>query len=71
MLGDLEDKPTVLDDSKCKDLNNSTDYIEHGSPIQQWNPMEADFLTSKNSYSYDDEDASVAIQGYSEYSANN
>lgn len=34
--------------------------------IQQWNPMEVDFLASKNNYAYDEEDASVAIQGYSE-----
>ena len=35
--------------------------------IQQWNPMESDFLASKNNYAYDEEDASIAVQGYSKY----
>ena len=35
--------------------------------ILQWNPMEMDFLAPKNNYAYDEEDASVAIQGYSEF----
>ena len=35
--------------------------------IQQWNPMEVDFLATKNNYTYDEEDASVAVQGYSKY----
>ena len=49
-----------------KDSNTS----EHGGHIQRWNPMEADFLAPKNNYAYDDEDASIAIQGYSEYNIN-
>ena len=49
-----------------KSPSDSTDYVEYGGHIQRWNPMEADFLASKNNYAYDDEDASIAIQGYSE-----
>ena len=48
---------------KC--LNDCSEWLECGS-IQQWNPMEMDFLASKNNYAYDEEDASIAIQGYSE-----
>ena len=29
--------------------------------------MEVDFLATKNNYTYDEEDASVAVQGYSKY----
>ena len=50
--------------------SNTSDCIEHGGHIQHWNPMEADFLAPKNNYAYDDEDASIAIQGYSEYHIN-
>ena len=46
---------------------DSMDSVEPGNHIQQWNPMEADFLASRNNYSYDNEDASIVIQGYSEY----
>ena len=35
--------------------------------IQEWNPMEVDFLATKNNYTYDEEDASIAVQGYSKY----
>ena len=45
--------------------SNAADCTEHGGHIQQWNPMEADFLAPRNNYAYDDEDASIAIQGYS------
>ena len=61
----------VLDVLKVKDTmleskaSNAADCTEHGGHIQQWNPMEADFLAPKNNYAYDDEDASIAIQGYS------
>ena len=57
----------MLDNYECQSPNDSADYMEHGGHIQQWNPMEADFLASRNNYAYDDEDASIAIQGYSEY----
>lgn len=46
---------------------NIADCTEHSGHIQQWNPMEADFLAPKNNYAYDDEDASIVIQGYSKY----
>ena len=50
-----------------KHLNDSSEGFEHSSyTIQQWNPMEADFLASRNNYAYDDEDTSIVIQGYSE-----
>ena len=65
MLGNLEDEHTLMDNLENKGLNHSTDCTEHGGHIQQWNPMEADFLASKNNYAYDDEDASIVIQGYS------
>lgn len=35
--------------------------------LQAWNPMEKDFLSTRNIYKIDDEDASSALQGYSEY----
>lgn len=56
-----------FDSDKC--LNNCSEWFEcgNGGSIQQWNPMEMDFLASKNNYAYDEEDASIAIQGYSKY----
>lgn len=56
-----------FDSGKCP--NDCAERFEHGngSSIQQWNPMEIDFLASKNNYAYDEEDASIAIQGYSQY----
>ena len=55
-----------------KYLNDCSEWFEcgSGSSIQQWNPMEMDFLASNNNYAYDEEDASIAIQGYSEYIVN-
>ncbi len=35
--------------------------------LQAWNPMEKDFLSARNIYKVDDEDASSALQGYSEW----
>ena len=54
------------------DINNFPNSVQisercDGSRILQWNPMEVDFLAPKNNYAYDEEDASIAIQGYSEY----
>ena len=33
--------------------------------LQQWNPMESDFLNRRNNYKIDDEDAQLALHGYS------
>ncbi len=38
-----------------------------GTKLQAWNPMEKDFLSARNIYKVDDEDASSALQGYSEW----
>ena len=65
MLGLLKD--AVLDSK----VSHITDGIERGGHIQQWNPMEADFLAPKNNYAYDDEDASIVIQGYRKYNMKN
>ncbi len=37
-----------------------------GTKLQAWNPMEKDFLSARNIYKIDDQDASSALQGYSE-----
>ena len=44
------------------DLHSPTTHRE----LQAWNPMESDFLSPRNIYKVDDEDASSALQGYSE-----
>jgi len=33
--------------------------------LNRWNPMEADYLSSRNNYSIDDEDPGSALHGYS------
>lgn len=33
--------------------------------LKCWNPMESDFLAERNIYKIDDEDANLALQGYS------
>ena len=33
--------------------------------LQHWNPMESDFLNRRNNYKIDDEDAQLALHGYS------
>lgn len=33
--------------------------------LQHWNPMEDDYLSKRNIYKIDDEDAGLALEGYS------
>ena len=35
--------------------------------MENWQPMEEDFLSERNSYQVDTEDAGVALTGYSKY----
>lgn len=42
-------------------------FPDQSSPgLSKWDPMQEDFLSKRNCYSYDDEDAGCVIMGYSE-----
>lgn len=42
-------------------------FVGQSSPgLSRWDPMQEDFLSKKNHYNYDDEDAGCVVMGYSE-----
>ena len=38
---------------------------ENSITLQDWNPMEDDYLSKRNIYKIDDEDCGLALEGYS------
>lgn len=38
---------------------------ENSITLQNWNPMEDDYLSKRNIYKIDDEDCGLALEGYS------
>lgn len=46
---------SLLESTNKNEVNN----------LNFWNPMEEDFLSNRNNYKIDDEDASLALEGYS------
>lgn len=65
IAADVKEEHTSLSGSDPGQCNKPTEHGSTSTSIQQWNPMERDFLASKNNYAYDEEDASIVMQGYS------
>lgn len=43
---------------------NGNDHISVSSGLQHWNPMEDDYLSNRNIYKVNDEEAGLALEGY-------
>ncbi|XP_053377527.1 uncharacterized protein LOC123530424 isoform X2 [Mercenaria mercenaria] len=53
-----------LDTSQAKHEKDNTQEMSPDTRLEKWNPMEEDFLSKRNSYKIDIDDAGVATTGY-------
>ena len=54
----------TIDSTRETDVSASSLSFSNSPDLDNWNPMENDFLSANNNYQYEDDNIDIAIQGY-------